>query len=162
MGSRYGVKSFLKSFINVPAWMGASSLRRTAGDIAAMSKDLFTVKSTPVREETFEEAVRRFNLSKADIAQRRRAFGRLAALYLFIFFCLGIYAVYLWHKQDFLSVLMTFVLMMVAASFAFKEHFWYAQVCSKRLGLTPKDWFLFVIGRNKNKKPDQEDGLNHD
>ena len=160
MGSRYGAKSFLKSFINVPAWMGVSGLRRTAGDIAAMSKELFTAKTTPVHEETFEETVLRFNLSEADIAQRRRAFGRLAVLYLFVFFCLGIYAVYLWHKGDFLSVLMTLVLMMVAASFAFKEHFWYAQVCSRRLGLTPKDWFLFVIG--KNKKQNQAGGLKHE
>ena len=149
MGSRYGVKDFLKSFVNFPAWMGASHLKRTADDISKMSKELFTLQHASVREETFEEAVLRFNLSEADLAQRQRAFGRLAALYLFICFCLGVYAVYLWHKHDFLSVLMTLVLMMVAASFAFKEHFWYVQMRQRRLGLTPKDWFLFIVGKSK-------------
>lgn len=149
MGSRYGVKDFLKSFVNFPAWMGASHLKRTADDIGKMSKELFTVQSAQGREETFEEAVQRFNLSETDLAQRQRAFGRLAALYLFIFFCLGVYAVYLWHKHDYLSVLMTFVLMLVAGSFAFKEHFWYMQMRQKRLGLTPKEWFLLTIGKRK-------------
>jgi intracellular multiplication protein IcmV len=149
MGSRYGVKDFLKSFVNFPAWMGASGLRRTAGDISTMSRELFTLKHAPVREETFEEAIARFNLSEADLKQRQRAFGRLAALYLFVVFCLGIYVVYLWYNHAILSVFMTLVLMLVASSFAFKEHFWYVQMRQRRLGLTLKQWFLFVVGKTK-------------
>lgn len=149
MGSRYRIRDFLKSFVNFPAWMGASHLKRTAVDIGKMSKELFTVQPVSVREETFEEAVQRFRLTDADLAQRQRVFARLTALYLAIFFCLGIYAFYLWYRHDFLSVLMTFVLMMVTASFAFKEHFWYVQMRQKRLGLTPKEWFLFTVGKRK-------------
>ena len=149
MASGHWVKNFLISFINVPAWMGLSGLRRTAGDISRMSRELFTFSRPPVREETFEQAVARFNLSEADLQQRQSAFGRLALVYLFVAGCLIIYAAYLWYKHDYLSVLMTLVLVLVAASFAFKEHFWYVQMRQRRLGLTPKDWFLFLIGKTK-------------
>ena len=115
-------------------------------------RDLFNFKQLPVREETFEEAVARFNLSEADILQRQKAFGRLAAFYLFIAVCLGIYTGYLYYKSAFLSMLMTLVLILLACSFAFKEHFWYAQMCQRRLGLTFKDWFLFASGKNKMSK----------
>src|SRR5262245_34794560 len=123
--SRYGVKDFFKSFINVPAWMGMSHLHRTARDIAAMSRDLFTIKRPPVREETFEEAVNRFNLTEVDILQRQKAFARLAIFYLFLAACLAFYSGYLCYKGAWLSALMTGVLTLVACSFTFKEHFWY-------------------------------------
>lgn len=150
--SKYGVKDFLKSFINVPAWMGMNHLLRTANDISTLSRDLFTFKRPPLREETFEEAVARFNLSETDILQRQKAFGRLAAFYLFIAVCLGVYASYLFYKAAWLPVLMTLVLILVACSFAFKEHFWYAQMRQRRLGLTFKDWLLFAIGKSKVDK----------
>lgn len=147
--SKYGVKDFLKSFINVPAWMGAKHLRRGADDIVVMSRDLFTIKQRPVREETFEQAALRFNLSETDILKRQQAFGRLAAIYLCAVFCLGVYLVYLWHRHAWSSVIMTFMLMLVVSSFAFKEHFWYVQMRHRRLGLTMKDWFLFTVGKTK-------------
>lgn len=154
MGSKYGVKSFLKSFVNFPAWMGASTLRRNAKDIVAMSRELFSLKNRGSQgpTETFHEAAARFNLSEADLIQRQRAFGRLAAVYLFLVLCLGVYAGYLLYRHAYLSVIMTFVLMLVAASFAFKEHFWYVQMRHRRLGLTVKDWFFFVIGKTKVDK----------
>ncbi len=81
--------------------------------------------------------------------QRQKAFGRLAAFYLFVVCCLGMYAIYLWYQHAFLAILMTAILMLVATSFAFKEHFWYMQMRQRRLGLTLKEWFLLTIGRAK-------------
>ena len=146
---KYGAKSFLKSFVNVPAWMGAGQLRRTADDISSLSRELFSLKRPPVREETFEAAVARFNLSEADLVRIQRNFGRLAAFYLFLAACLGLYALYLFCLSAALSGFMTLVLVLVTTSFAFKEHFWYVQMRQKRLGLSLKEWFLFTIGKTK-------------
>lgn len=146
-----GVKKTVKSLFNFSAWMGADELRRSGSNIKQLAKSIFSVRNAQY-EETFEQAVQRFNLSEADLKEREKAFGWMALFYGVLMGVLLAYMAYLWVWGTWSSVLMTLILSAVMASLAFRQHFWYFQVRERRLGCTFKEWFFFLVGYVPNKK----------
>src|SRR5262245_15392808 len=84
----------VKPFVNFPRWMGLGQIRATAASIKKMFQDL-RIHRPPVREETFEEAKQRLNLSEEDIQSRLKSCFWLSILYSFIALLLLIYTIYM-------------------------------------------------------------------
>ena len=141
---RGGVRRGLRSLVNFPAWMGWKDLSRNASFIKSMVVSLLTV-SKAEHQETYEEAVERLNLSSKELQQRQQGFLQMAILYFILMLLLMAYAVYLVFVGTLTAVLMSSVLVLVTASLAFREHFWYFQMKQKRLGCSLKSWFLFLL-----------------
>lgn len=140
------VKVNRKTFINPRGWLGYDSLKdqnRTLWDIV---KDLFRPAS-PERQESFDAAVQRFNLTEADLDEAKKNFLFFAIIFsvlaVFSLF-LGFY-VLIWH-ETFAGLILSFATFALFAAQAFKYHFWYFQITQRKLGCTFNDW------RGKNPK----------
>jgi intracellular multiplication protein IcmV len=148
MSKKPTVKKVLKSFVDVPRWIGFSSLRATGSQIGGMARNLFST-AKPQFEETYEEAVQRMQLSEEALQKRMTTFFRMAVLYFVIGLCLLVYTGVLFFYGHLTSTMLSLVLSFVLFTFAFREHFWYTQMKLKRLGCTFKEWFAYLISGKK-------------
>ena len=93
------------------------------------------------RTETFEEAMVRLRLSKADISQRTQEFKRLFIIFLVIFIVLLSYTVYLLSEGSIRPGLVSLVLTFIVLAQIFRYHFWLFQIKQRKLGCTLREWF---------------------
>ena len=138
------VRGSFKRFIDVGSWLGVEEIKRNTGNLKDLATSLFTVDK-PERKESFEEAMRRYNLKNSDIEERKEQFFRVAMLYLFIFFCMLLYALYLYLHGLYRPTFMALAFACVLFSMFFREHFWYTQLKHKRLGFTFTEWVLSIF-----------------
>ena len=133
-------RHFIKTFLNVPRWVGVSELVNVGKSIKSLGKSLFVVKQ-PERIETFEQAIERLHLTEADIKNRCK-WSRITAFIYFlaalVFLGYGVHILLLGHYMSFVT---TMVLTVLLLTFSFREHFWYTQMKHRRLGFTVKEWF---------------------
>lgn len=134
-----GLGKAFKPLVNFPAWMGWKQLSQTGKDISSNAKELLTPQKA-TRQETFDAAVRRLGLSEQDIQQRMKAFKKMALLYSVIALGLAGYCIYLVIFAHVAAAFLTLILVTLALTLAFREHFWYFQMKNRRLGCTIKDW----------------------
>jgi len=137
------VRRGLKSFVNFPLWMGWSEVKSNAYLIKSLARNL--TKTEPAsHKETYKQAVARMKLTPDMLAQRKQVLFRLSCFYGLLSLLLFAYTVYLLFVGTWNAVLMSGVLVFVMISLAFREHFWYFQMCEKRLGCTFKEWLFFL------------------
>jgi len=137
-------------FHNFKKLLGWSDLKQSYLNAGASAKDIFQPKHTQtVIKETYEEAVVRLNLSEEDQEKRKKTFFRMCLFYIGIALVLFIYAIYLMFTSFFIAVFIALMLVAVALSLAFREHFWYVQMTCRRLGLSIKDWANYTFGGKK-------------
>lgn len=135
-----GFKWAFGPFINVPAWLGGRTIIDGTKDISRVASDYF-IPEKATTEETFEQAVERFNLSERDLQERADGLLRVALIFAVIGFAILGYAVYLVFNQQLGAFLLTIVVSMLAFASAFRYHFWCFQVKSRKLGCSFKDWW---------------------
>src|SRR5262249_36597004 len=130
---------------NVKKMVGWDQFKESAQNVGVGAKEAFKFKKSPIIKETYEEAVRRLNLTQKDIENRKKNFFRTALFYLVIAAVLFVYAVDLLFSSMFFATLVAFMLVIIAGALAFREHFWYTQMKQQRLGLSFKDWFGYTF-----------------
>lgn len=140
----YGVRKQLKSFVNVPRWMGAKDVGRTGHGLFKALKSI--VAPAPKYTETFEEACKRMNLDVSMLKARQKAFLQTAMLYLAMALGMIIYAIYLMAESHWHAAIISLSLTVILLTFAFREHFWYTQMKNKRLGMSVQDWLNATFG----------------
>lgn len=101
----------------------------------------FFVPQKAQKNESFEEAVKQFNVSEADLEAKQNALYRLAMLMLVIAFGMFGYSIYCMLYGSFMSVMLSFVVVALALALAFRYHFWYFQISRRKLGCTLTEWF---------------------
>lgn len=143
--AREGKRGFFRRHFNVTEWMGLNDVFSRMQTLPNMFSGLTTVKKS-LHKETFEEAVSRLNLTKADIEQKQKSFLNAAI----IFFVCGLLSVtyastFLMTKKWQGCILATMVAMIFFAH-AFQTHFWYTQMRKRRLGLTVREWLCALFG----------------
>ena len=135
----------MKPLVNFPRWMGLDEIKSTGKNIGDLAKDVFTIKEAE-HDDTFERAAARLDLKDEEIQKRAKSFLQLATIYVLFGVALFAYAIYLgFWKFYILPTFMTFMLSALSFAFAYREHFWYFQMKTKKLGQTYKDWFAFVF-----------------
>jgi intracellular multiplication protein IcmV len=140
MGFFRGIGKAFKPAVNVTAWLDTTRISETASYIAGFAKRTFTPVK-PTTTETFAQAMTRFGLTEADIAQRKIEFRRLLWVSLFIFICIAGYAIYLFFQTYVRAGLICSLVSLIALVQAIRYHFWLFQIKKRKLGCTLKEWF---------------------
>ena len=128
--------------INIRAdkWIGVDYLTSITKDNLAWAKVIFTPKKTE-REETFEQALARLNLTEADIIDRKHEFTRLFNLFATLSLILLTYGIYLAFQGNYMGFAMCFGLTIFSIGQSFRYHFWLFQIKQRKLGCTFQEWF---------------------
>jgi len=128
-----------KSMVNVPGWMSLGYLKKDTLSMVNWLKGFFVPKKA-FYKETFEQAVKRLDLTEQDLAkQQRRYFGQ-AVFFLLAALCLLFYTIYLFVDAKFIPGALAFLVFLLALVRTFISHFWYYQIKNRKLGCTVKEW----------------------
>lgn len=136
------IKRIWRNNSSVSDWSGWSSVKNNAETIGSIVKGMGKPdESDAFVAKTFEEAVKHYGLSEADLKKRMRA-HLYSAIFSLIF---GILAV-IWSihlligKSMFFSALVSLGLSLLMFSYAFREHFFYFKIKERRLDCTVAQW----------------------
>lgn len=134
-----GLKSVLKPLVDVRSWLGWDRFRDSIGFIKKLIVDLFVPQKQEVTE-SFEDSLRRLNLTEEHLRTRLQEFKRLAWIY-FVLLCLSfLYLLYHGLSGHFLGLLVMIGISSVLVSMVFKFHFWQFQLRKRKLGCTFREW----------------------
>lgn len=101
----------------------------------------FLAPSTATKGESFEEAIKRMNIDEQTLEQRKNALFRLSVLMLLV---AGFVFVYMWYQLFFgtyIAAIVSLVVTMIGLVLAFRYHFWYFQMKTRKLGCSIDEWF---------------------
>jgi intracellular multiplication protein IcmV len=145
----------VKPFVNFPQWMGWKQISSSSRDLKDLAKAVFRMKLEKTEEEkpvgeTFEQAMARLNINDEKLIQRQKQFLKLAIFYFALGLTLFIYAIHLFITTHFfLASSVTIILSVLMFTYAYRQHFWYFQIKSRKLGRTFKDWVAFALKGTK-------------
>ncbi len=114
--------------------------------VFGMVKDIFLTvfmpwkKGEPGETESYEEAIKRLNLTQEDLDDRKKMFTQQTILYMTAALLVLAYGVYLAFQQQIISMVVAFMVAGLALSYAFRSHFWLFQIKQKKLGCTFKEY----------------------
>jgi|SRR5579872_2369813 len=129
-----------KTFFNPSGWLGYGMLKNQFSMSWQMTKGLFTTP-VPGREETFEQAKERFNLTDEQLNEISKNF----LIYVVIFTTCGavtlLFSLYLlFFHGTFAGFLLGISTTAVFLSYAFRYSFWRFEVKHRKLGCTFEEW----------------------
>lgn len=136
----------LKSLVDFPRWMGWLQIKDSAKELRNLAKVVMSPEAAKHRE-TFDEAVKRLGLTDKDIQQQVARHLWMFFIFISMTVLLLTYSIYLLITQRYQGFLLGTFVGVLASSFAFREHFYYFQIKTRRLGCTFQDWIDFVLGR---------------
>lgn len=126
--------------IRVDHWLGANYLKKSLGQTISSAKDLCTPEQSQ-HLETFEESLKRLNISEAELKAKEANFIRLFAIHLFLAFIIFAYAIFLFANKNLSGGIMALALVAYPLSIAFRFHFWLFQIRKRKLGCSIKEWW---------------------
>ncbi len=125
--------------VRVDKWVNWKYLKESSLGLKGQIDHLFVVKKN-TRQETFEEALHRLQLSEHDLTQRKKEFLFLSLFFIVSALGLFIYTLH-WAFLHFISAtVISFCICAFCLAQAFRFHFWYFQVKERRLGCTVSEW----------------------
>lgn len=134
------VKVNRKTFFNPRRWFQYDTLKGQVLYLYDFGKQVFTA-ATPEREETFEEAMERLNLTESDIQTTANNYFLYSIVFLVIAVIAFIISFYFLIVHSSISAwilgLAGTALLVVQA---FRFHFWYFQIKHRKLGCTFEEW----------------------
>ena len=138
--SRSKVVTTIARVFNLRRWFDwdrtkSSTLYLTNG----IKKFLIPQKHTAT--ESFTAVQKRLDLTDSDIIKRQQGLMRLCLLMLLFSFLMFLYTIYLLYYVQFKAFLVSFVVMMLGLTMAFRYHFWYFQMKTRKLGCSFKEWY---------------------
>ncbi len=141
-----------KTFFNPSGWLDVENLGLIFKTTWLITRRLF-IPAEPTHQETFEEAVKRLNITEEDIEQKKKVYVFATCLFL-IFgitaFLLSFYWLFVFHTfSGFLIGLATSSLFLVQA---FRYNFWYFQTQHRKLGCTVDEWWEGKLNSEKGPK----------
>lgn len=145
MGFRSRTKKMVKPFIDYRYWMSWDEHKTTWENLSELVKDTFLPPVLPEREESFEAAVARMELSERALQTRMRQCLGFASFFFFAGVCSLIYTAYLLFSKEFAVSFLGIGVTSLFFAYAFRYHFWYFQIKNRRLGCTFKDWWQSKI-----------------
>jgi len=146
MAIRDAVKVTRKTFFNPRAWLGVDELKFQFSTIITILRDLFTV-ATPLREETFEQALQRFNIEEKQVDQLQKRYLSFAWFFILCFLLAFAYSFFLlFSRHAFLAFLMGLSVAAFLLGQGFRYHFWHYQLKVRRLGVTFDEWKNAFLG----------------
>lgn len=140
-GKRGGTFQFLyKTFFNVPAWIGFKQIRESNKVIVDYVKDSFSVNEAE-RNESFEEALTRLNISNEALQQTYKSNTRNFYIMAVVVTLLVVYAIYLLTSGAYKALLVDLAVIVLASVRLFQFSFWNFQIKHRKLGCSVKEWY---------------------
>lgn len=158
MAIRQLLKVNRKTFFDPSSWLGYDNLKDNNRTLFGILKDSFT-PARPVREETFEHAMKRLGLTEKDIKATEESYRSYALVFLLFAIVVFAYTFYLFFShiishvfgfRTITALILGASTTMLLLSQAFKYHFWAFQIKKRKLGATVEEWKRSVFG-NGNK-----------
>lgn len=141
------VANVLARIINIRVWFDWERMKLFTLYVGNSLRRLFMPQHNeessdrPVLTESFRTAQKELNLSDADLALRQKALLRLSLLMSFIALLIFLYSCYHFYNGALLAGFLSFIVMLLAWSLAFRYHFWYYQIKTRKLGCSFHEWF---------------------
>lgn len=140
MALKDALKVSRKTFFNPTGWLGYDMLKTQFSTNWQIIKNLYSPAETG-RQETFEQAKQRFNLTDQQVDQISRNFK----LYILIFMTCGLITIlFSFYLLFFLGAFAGFILGIVTSTvffaFAFRYSFWRFEMKHRKLGCTFDEW----------------------
>ncbi|MDF1683951.1 MAG: type IVB secretion system protein IcmV [Legionellaceae bacterium] len=151
--SKNTAKSRLTSLFNrifkFKYWSDADRVKSFFDYIKDLFQRLFVIQPKEAKE-SFEKVQARLNLTDEQLVSKQRSLFRLSMLMcVFALSMLG-YTVYQFFNGYFFAIVLSFIVSLLALSFAFRYHFWYFQIREHKLGCSVRAWFnQGLLGRQK-------------
>jgi len=123
----------------VQSWVSWDALKDNTTYVKDSTRGLFSVEK-PRRQETFEEAVARLNLTESDILDRQKSFLRIAMVIGTLGILTLFYTLYLLWNASFGSSALALTVTLLCIATACRYHFWYFQTKNRKLGCTIREW----------------------
>ncbi|EKD73664.1 MAG: intracellular multiplication protein IcmV [uncultured bacterium] len=134
------VKVSRRTFFNPRGWSGYDLVKAQFAITWNILKNLFTPQ-TPLRQETFEEAMKRMHLSEEMLQDTSRNY--LIFAYVFALFGLLtlVFSFYLlFHHGTAAGWILGLFSTALFFVFGFRYHFWHFQIKHRKLGCTFQEW----------------------
>jgi len=119
--------------------MGLPYLAAFTKSITGSAREMIKPRQSE-REETFEEAVTRLQLTEEDIQKRKKQFLNLAISFGVFAFVVLCYTVYLFWNGHILAGILGVAVTIMILTQVFRYHFWHFQMKKRKLGCTLKEW----------------------
>lgn len=139
-------RGLVKRVFNPRKWMSYDEVKESGHHVADLARSLTTVRK-PTRKETFEESVKRQNLSEDDLKFRMKALFITSWVYFAFAIALFAYGLYALTYLSLFAVLVCFILCALALALAYRDSFFYFQMKKRKLGCTVKEWIQFITRR---------------
>jgi intracellular multiplication protein IcmV len=144
-----------KTYFNPSAWLGYDTVKGVTRTIWDLSRGIF-VAEAPAETETFEDAVKRFNLSEDDLKNAEQRYLMLSLLFAVISGCIFLYGFYLlFVHHAFLGFLLALAVCALLVGQTFQFSFLSFQTKHRKLGCTFDEWWEGKVNDNPTK-PDEE------
>lgn len=132
--------TLISSIINVRAWFDWERVKSFTTYLSNGIKRLFVPQENN-EVESFNEAATKLHISDADLLAKQKALFRLSLVMLVAACLIFGYAGYQLFYGSFKAVYVSLVVTLIALALAFRYHFWYFQIKTRKLGCTFNEWF---------------------
>lgn len=144
------LKQGVQKRINPRAWSGYDYIKDSTSSALQGARRLFF--PSPMESGysyTFDEAVELYNVTPEKLRKKCLGFLRLTVLAIFLSILMFIYAITELIFGHFLSFFPSFVVSLLCLAIAFKYHFWYFQIKTKKLGCSVHEWLEYILPSKK-------------
>lgn len=136
------IKVNVKTFFNPRAWLGYDLLKENTQTTFNIFKEVFAQPiPQPEREETFAQAVARFDLTDDMVAKVQKRYFTMALAFAVVAIIVLMIGIILVIDSVFSGFILALSIATLFFAQAFKYHFWYFQIKHKKLGCTFQDWY---------------------
>ena len=142
MGFWSGARKTLLPFASAKEWFNFSQVKESTDTLLMLVRRYLVPNSKlPETEQvSFEEVCARYQLDEAGLMRLRRNFLRLTWFFVVIGALALCYTGYLLSLASFRAGLISVVITCLALVMAFRYHFWWYQVKTRKLGCTFQEW----------------------
>ena len=145
MGVTSRVKEGVKKRVNIRYYSDydghVSNIERLRDAVIGL---LFPMEAA--HEETFEQAVERFNLSEDMIRTRTRQFLWTSIIFFLFGLMSFVYTGYLIYSKEVLTSFIGLGVTGLIFAYSFRYHFWFFQMKNRKLGCTFQEWWDSDVG----------------
>ncbi len=134
------VKVSRKTFFNPVGWFGYDMLRAQFRLSRDVLKESFT-PAEPTHKETFEEAMKRLNVTDEDVAETASRYFLFSIFFAICGLATLVFSFYILISHgSFAGFILGVVSATLFVAFAFRYNFWTFQIKHRKLGCTFDEW----------------------
>ena len=137
-GSR--IKRVFARIFKIRTWFDWERVKSFTIALGNGIKSLFIPQKSDA-VESFDAALSKLKISESELLLKQKALYRLSIIMTLAAFLILVYTGYQLYYGSYKAVLVSLVITMIALVLAFRYHFWYFQIKSRKLGCTFDEWW---------------------